>query len=218
LPKKYTAKLGDCTSSIAFEHGFFAPTIWNDAANSALREQREDMNVLAAGDVVTIPDKREKEEPIETGRLHEFKRRGTPARFRLQVMNVDQPRADVAFKLRIDDKITQEGTTDADGVIDVPLPPNAKRGLLTIEEAQYELRFGALDPVTSDLGARQRLANLGFLCKPDAPEQDLRAALEAFQSQHELSVTGVADDETQQKLLGEHDTRQASDEQSPQGA
>jgi N-acetylmuramoyl-L-alanine amidase len=98
--------------------------------------------------------------------------------------------------------------TDADGVLDVPLPPNARSGLLTIEDAEYELHFGVLNPVNTERGVRQRLVNLGFLDQPEAPDPDLRAALEAFQAQHQLEVSGAPDEDTRQKLLDEHDRRQ----------
>ena len=49
---------GDCILSIAEENGFQWKTIWNHAANSKLKADRGDPNVLFPGDVVFVPDKR----------------------------------------------------------------------------------------------------------------------------------------------------------------
>lgn len=59
--KKYKVKQGDSICSIAFEHGLFPDTIWNDAKNSSLKQERKDPNVLYPGDVVYVRDKEEKQ-------------------------------------------------------------------------------------------------------------------------------------------------------------
>ena len=60
--KKHIVKQGDCISNIAYQHGHFPDTIWNDSKNSDLRQKRKDPNVLLPGDVVYIRDIEAKEE------------------------------------------------------------------------------------------------------------------------------------------------------------
>ncbi len=122
----------------------------------------------------------------------------------------DRPRADVPYVLDIDG-VRQEGTTDADGRIEAPIPGNARRGKLilnpgTEEEETIELRLGAVGPITELSGVKQRLHNLTFDCG-DVNEQEtpeLEAALRAFQQKHGLEVTGRADQATRDKLVEAH--------------
>jgi N-acetylmuramoyl-L-alanine amidase len=55
VAKKHVVREGECLASIAFENGFFPDTIWRHADNSALKERRENPNVLQPGDVLFIP-------------------------------------------------------------------------------------------------------------------------------------------------------------------
>ena len=68
--KSHTVAEGDCLSSIAFDSGFIWQTIWWHSSNEALRERRNDPNVLYPGDVVKIPDPQEKEEDVALDRRH----------------------------------------------------------------------------------------------------------------------------------------------------
>lgn len=203
-------KAGECIDSIAFKYGHFPATVWDDPQNQALKELREDPNILLEGDRVHIPDLRRKSETRATDQRHTFRRRGVPARFRIQLLDEGEPRAELDYVLVIDDKITHTGTTDAEGVLDVTLPPTAVRGLLTLgqgeEEEEIELSFGRLDPVSEEAGVRQRLFNLGFLATPTASSEDLAAALRRFQAHHELEASGEIDDATRAKLAEVHDT------------
>lgn len=209
MARYHVVAKGDCLSSVAFQNGYFPGTIWEHPQNEELRTLRGDPNVLLEGDRLFLPDKDPKTTACPTGKRHRFVRRGVPARFRLQVMNADKPRPNLKYKLTIDGKLELKGATDGDGVLDVPIPPDAHRGLLFIEEdgAEYELRFGGLSPLAADSGVRHRLANLGYLRSEDAPDGDLPAAITMFQRKHGLEPTGVLDEDTAAELQGAHDEK-----------
>jgi hypothetical protein len=67
---------GDFVASVACAHGLLPETVWNHPENAALREQRESMYVLCAGDRVFIPDRVVVARRARTGARHVF-RRGT---------------------------------------------------------------------------------------------------------------------------------------------
>ncbi len=78
MPDQHVASDSDCIASIAFHYGFFPDTVWNHAGNAALRQQRNNPNVLSPGDVVIIPDKRRKEITRPDHARHRFRRKGVP--------------------------------------------------------------------------------------------------------------------------------------------
>ena len=203
--KEYTVKQGDCISSIAYEHGFFPDTIWNDSKNSSLKQKRKDSNVLLPGDVVYIRDKEQKEESCSSEKRHRFRKKGVPAEFVLQLLEDDEPRAGVDYTLEIDGQMFS-GKTDSEGKLMHSIPPDAKKGNLVIDGTEeHELELGELDPVTEERGLRARLENLGFIAgAQDSSADELKEAIEAFQQKNNLNVTGQADDQTRKKLLEIH--------------
>src|SRR5262245_14444374 len=123
MPQEYTVQQGDCISSIAVRHGFFPDTLWDDAANADLKAKREEPNVLLPGDVVVIPDKREKSADGGSEKRHRFRRKGVPEKLRLRLLDDEgQPFANQAYRLDIDGQ-TVNGTTGGDGMIEVPIHP-----------------------------------------------------------------------------------------------
>ncbi len=213
MPVVYKVRQGEGISALAEKFGFFEATIWDDPANEELRAQRHDMNILQAGDVVTIPDLRRKELAVATGELHRFRRKGIPALFRIQLFHLGEPRAEQDYRLEVDGTTVREGTTDADGVVEEPMSPSAKRAILTVGEDQevLEFLFGGLDPIDTPAGLRQRLSNLGLFDGPlaGAEEDDpgLTAAIRRFQRREELEETGIADADTRDQLRSAHDER-----------
>jgi hypothetical protein len=195
---EHKVKQGECISSIADQYGLFWDTVWNDPGNAELKQLRKDPNVLLPGDVVHVPDKREKRESCAAESRHRFRKKGVPAKIKLRLLLDEEPRADEPYKLCIDG-VWREGTTDGDGCVKETLPPNAREGTLVVGKGKtqdtYELRFGTVDPIESDDGIRGRLVDLGY----DA-EEDLPDALREFQAAESLEATGQIDDATRSKL------------------
>lgn len=204
MPKEHKVKQGECIASIAFEHGFHPDTLWDHADNASLRSQRDSGYVLLEGDLVHVPDLRLREVQAATGRVHRFRRRGVPEKLKIQLLDVDRPRANLAYVLEMDGKRI-EGTTDAEGRLEHWIPASAKSGRLILgENESFDLQLGHLEPVTTEAGARARLKNLGFLDREDADAEDLRRGVLFFQKRQELDATGALDAPTQQKLLSLH--------------
>ncbi len=200
----HVVQQGECISAIAARYGFFPATIWDDEANSRLKAERGDPNVLCPGDVVVIPDKRLRSEPAATEQRHRFRRKGVPERLLFQIVEEGQPRANEAYVLDIDGQLTQ-GTTDAEGAVVEFIPPNARRVRLLLgeERQEYVLDLGYLDPIDQLPGVQARLNNLGFDCGAvdGVLGPTTEAALKRFQRAHSLQETGTPDQETKQKLV-----------------
>jgi hypothetical protein len=228
--KSHLVQPGDCISSIAFLHGFFPDTLWNDPANAELRRKRKDPNVLVPGDVVAIPDLRPRAEDAKTGRVHRFRRKGVPEKLRIVLLRFGKPRKDLQYTLDVDGVLVS-GQTDDKGKLEHFIPPNAERVRLRIgDDEEHDLALGHLTPnveltAPSDVpwglaeGIEQRLRNLGYLDDEDEEEDEvwkdeelepgelprrLRRALEAFQSDHDLELTGELDDDTRAALDDMH--------------
>jgi hypothetical protein len=202
----YTVGQGETLTSIAFKFGFFPDTLWNLPENQALKTLRVNGDILMPGDVLSIPSLRPANYEKPAQQRHRFRRRGVPARLRLQFLGDHGPRADTPYVLTVDQH-RLEGRTDGDGVLDVFVPPNARAGEVTIDGTSYALQLGALDPVNELTGVRKRLNNLGFYCgdADAAPDAALEHALQKFQERMSLPVTGEVDDATRAALAQLHD-------------
>jgi len=223
----YEIQEGDCLLNIAKRSGHLWQTIWNFPANAELKSKRKDPNILFPGDHLTIPPIAIKQEPKPTEQRHKFVLHGRPAKLRLRVMIEDdddpggsppsanapgqkplpKPRKCQPYKLDIDGKLFT-GTTDGDGYLEVPIPPQAAQGKLIIgpDNMTVKLTLGGLDPIETMRGVQGRLNNLGFNAGPVTGEINnrTRAALQMFQMQYGLEATGNLDDATQQQLKSVH--------------
>jgi hypothetical protein len=197
-----SAKVDDCMSSIASQFGFFWETLWFHPKNRDLRKLRRNPNVLLENDQVWIPLKQiqQVEKPVDA--LHTFVLKGVPTMFRIRFTDAGEPRGDIPYVLTIDGELFN-GSTDADGKIEVPIPPNAQEGTLVLgqgnEAKTYALDLGSIAPVSEPDGAIKRLLSLGYHCGLD-PQAGLADALGAFQADNRLPVTGELDAATQSKL------------------
>lgn len=205
MAKQYVIKPGDCVASVALEHGFRPETLWEDAGNAGLREQRASGYLLVPGDVLAVPDPRPKQLDCETGQRHSFRRLGVPEKLQIRLEEDGLPRANLDYVLIIDGK-SSNGRTDGDGKLEAWISPNARQGELRIDgEAPVPIMLGRLAPVTEDQGVCDRLINLGHLAADDIGDAaQLRFALLDFQTRHALPSSGEADDQTRAALVEAH--------------
>lgn len=203
---RYEVQQGDTLTSIAFRFGFFPDSLWTLPENEALRTLRQHGDILMPGDVLVIPDAQPAELAKSTSQRHRFKRRGVPARLRLQFLRDDGPIASAPYTLIVDGRETT-GLTDSEGVLDTFVAPDARSGEIRLDNEVYALQLGTLDPVSELSGVKKRLNNLGWFCgDPDAPADALlERALRQFQERMQLPVTGEADDATREQLRRLHD-------------
>jgi hypothetical protein len=212
----HVVKQGDSMTSIAEEYGFFWQTLWDHAENAELRELRDSPNVLMAGDQVFIPDKTEKEVTAATGKLHQYRRKGIPARLQLRIKDAEgQPRAGVGYTLTVDGReVTPDNpdegfTTADDGLISHVISPLAKKAELELETGeQWVLNLGHVNPIEYTSGIQARLKNLGFFDGEESGELDdaTRDAIRSFQTSQGLSVTGEPDEQTRNALVDAHES------------
>lgn len=206
LPKIHNVRQGECLASISLKYGFNPETLWNDPANSQLKQDRANRHVLYPGDQVTIPGLQTKEEEAATDKRHKFRRKGIPVYLHLQLFNENrEPLANKPFTLQVGGKIAQ-GTTDGEGCLKVAIPPQEKEGILKIENREFNIRIGYLNPLAYNSGIRSRLNNLGYKAGTGSEEMDvqLRRALAAFQEDQGLPKTGEIDEATINALRDRH--------------
>lgn len=212
----WTVEPGDSMASIADETGHFWQTIWDDAANSKLKEIRENPETLLTGDKVTIPPLRPKEEIRETDLIHTFKRRGVPVKvaFTVKEQGADgKIFANKNYVLRVG-KRRYDGKTDADGRLEQWVSPSAKSGKLTVdldedgypETFTWTLDVGQVPPLHSTYGVQWRLKNLGYDCGDLDGEYGgrTRSAITSFQQAYGLAETGDEDQALRDKLEEVH--------------
>src|ERR1044072_2962292 len=63
---------GDFLVKLGWIHGFDPEVVWNDPKNEVLKKLRVDHNVLAPGDVIHIPARKQEGLPIAKGTTNTF--------------------------------------------------------------------------------------------------------------------------------------------------
>jgi hypothetical protein len=208
MAQSYTVKPGDHISSIAEEFQFRDyKNIWEDGGNAQLRQSRSNPDVLNPGDIINIPDKKKREEACATGRTHVFEARLIHPRLRIRFLDFDgEPRTDKDVDIEVESKV-ERVKTDGSGIATRhKIPRNAHQGKVLIETDGFKIGIGALDDVDTPKGQQARLMNLGYYrgSMDSVDEMEFRSAVEEFQCDREMKVTGVCDAETQAKLKSEH--------------
>jgi hypothetical protein len=189
--------------SIALAQGFFWRTLWDHAENAQLRAERQNPNILYPGERVFVPILETKSENRPCQKRHRFRRKGEPAKIKIRLMDGGEPRANVPYRLMIEDK-EFEGTTSAEGEIEVGISGRDKQGKLILNDGEevFDVAIGRLDPIDQVIGVQERLSNLGYECHPYTNRLDAmtRRALINFQTDQKLKATGEPDDATKAKL------------------
>jgi hypothetical protein len=192
VPSPYTVVLGDCIASIAFKAGITPDYLWNAQPNEGLRNSRKDRCVLAPGDTVVIPPKRQNTVSKPTTFTHKFRLKGI-WEYRVEILLAEIARDDITPELEGDNKrVTgnKAGTWTT-----YQIPPNSKSAAATVTftratpkrkqilpKFSYSIQVGHLRPATTPEGMEDRLRNLGYYsCWPDGVTPELKDVLRLFQ-------------------------------------
>lgn len=123
----------------------------------------------------------------------------------------EEPIRNAPYVLEVDGAVVDQGMTDGEGCVEIPLINNAATGKLIVhrgkpEEKTITLGLGGMDPIDEPSGLRMRLKNLGYFCEAGGPMEspDLKDALRKFQERNAMEVTGVADGATRAKIQEVH--------------
>jgi hypothetical protein len=206
----HIVQAGEHIGIIARKYGFENYTRpWDHPNNAELKALREDPLLLAPGDELFIPDRVRLVFNRTTEASHDFRVHIDPLMLKMRLLGIDgEPLANTEVTVRVpppegSESATsdeQQLTTDGDGNVSVDVAKHSGKGALIIDGVEFPLRIGLLDPIDTDSGVAQRLSNMGY----DVPfgeavdPDELRAAIEQFQADNDLEVTGErADIETQ---------------------
>ncbi len=215
MPVRHVVQPGECLLSLATRYGFADwQAIFEHPDNSELKEKRKTPSVLHPGDVVSIPEKADKQVEVATGAVHTFKVKLPKAMVRIAL----QVHGSYGYELSVDGE-RWTGKTDGSAPIEHAISPDARDGELLLwpdtegnDEAREGLQripllLGHLDPVEEISGIQGVLGNLGHYYGPvDGRESDaMKAAIAAFQAKVGLARTGEIDDALRDKLRAEHD-------------
>ena len=202
----YTVRDGECIFSISDRAGHVWTTVWDHPRNQQLKSQRGSPHVLLPGDTVFIPAIQVKEVGRSVDMRHKFVRKGIPIDFELKILDGDEPRVGVRYCVDIEDR-QQVGTIPESGIVTLKIRPSDRTGRLIlrpgVDQEEYMLLFGHLDPAHAISGAKGRLRNIGFLASDDSDEA-FCDALEGFQRRFSIPITGALDDLTARKLTEVH--------------
>ncbi len=206
----HVVQQGEHISQIADQYQFMNYLlIWDHPSNAELKQQRANPNVLLPGDRLQIPDKTPKAIACATAKVHPFQISIPKVKLRIAVLDFDdQPLSGLDCELEVDGS-KHPLQTDGAGLVECEVRRTAKKGTLRVDSLglEMELRIGHLDPPASDTGWKARLANLGYWTASEAaagePER-MAYALQEFQCDHGLKVTGKADEATISKLASVH--------------
>jgi hypothetical protein len=211
MPRKHSAAVNECFTSIAALYGFDPISLWEDPANKDLKEKRKSKNILAEGDVVFIPEKKMKWEKVRTDQLLSIKKFAQMSSLNLQILDDNRvKRSDMDYLISITTRSRQvvpdrKGKTDKQGFLREQLPPDADEATITVflegNETERKIKLGGLDPIDTLRGKQQRLRNLGFYCELENPSgESTRNAVKRFQECYGLEVNGNFDKATVEKL------------------
>lgn len=118
------------------------------------------------------------------------------------------PLADREYALTLPDGTRREGRLDAGGCLHEPVPGDAAQLWLDVAERRLTLDVAGMPAHDTVEGAQERLNHLNYFVGDVDGKlgRFTRTAIERFQRDHGLPVTGVLDLETQERLRGEHGT------------
>ena len=206
MPATHVVKAGEHLGSIARGFGYEGfSAIWEHPANAALKALRKDPMQLAPGDEVFIPDRVQLIFKRATATTHDFRINVDTLSLTLRFVQFDgKPHANAPIVIKVEAPETDGASVqdeqalklDGDGKISFDVASHVVAGVVELDGVTYPLEIGGLDPIETETGVAQRLANLGYLVLSDSDVDPvlLRLAIEDFQADNAQPTTGKSED------------------------
>ena len=179
MAKQHTVAAGECLSAIAAKYGFpDYHAIYGDPANASFREERPNPNLIYAGDVIAIPDKKKGTKSARSGATHKFVARvGTKQLLLKLESEPGEPLANVIFEIQAPGLQTIRGGTDEEGFLDVRVPAKLKQATVKAADLSWDIAIGDLNPIhkakddgiSGSIRARSTASGATSCARPSAP-------------------------------------------------
>lgn len=200
----HKVKRGEWMGGIAASYGHRSwKPIWENPRNRSLRRRR-DPNLLVEGDRVYVPKPVPKSDSGTTESTNRFRVKVDEDKLVLRFVEIDlylQLFGPIEYRIKVGPhekagELTKEGEQ-----IEVPLPISVEKGSLWIEEHEYELDIGGLDPVRRLSGMQARINNLGWDVGPvdNILGRLTKRGTRDFQGFYKIGVDGKIGSETRGK-------------------
>ena len=214
MSRTHVVKQGERLATIADMYGVSPTIIYADPDNADLWKKRPNPNQLMPGDEVSLGDPNRPSD-LPTGAAHTLmiSDGGDETLSIFLGSRTDASYAGRKFELKVGDRTVQDTVPD-DNVIVADIALGSDSGELKVwlsgdpeVIATWTLQIGHLDPITEVSGVQARLNNLGY----DAgdvdgnEDDDLQAAVAAFQDDVGLAPSGQVDDDFRAALDQAHD-------------
>ncbi|MFT3764753.1 MAG: peptidoglycan-binding protein [Minicystis sp.] len=195
----YVVRQGDHLARIAYRFGASPDDIWNARQNERLKALRGDGHILAPGDLLFVPRRRETPpSDLAVGSANAFTAEVPKTRVEMTLKLGDEPLKNEAF--RVIEAPSASGQTDANGKLSFEVPVTLRRARLhlTGKGLVLPLVIGGLDPLHEVTGAQTRLLHLGHYHGPvdGRLSSATQAGLRSFQRAQGLVPSGVLDAST----------------------
>lgn len=213
MGKSHLVAEGDHLIGLLGKYKFSSPNIILDCPENQAIAARPHPHILEPGDVVAIPEQKEREYQVATDQMHPFTVKPLLPKLRLVLEDWrHQPLCPRAVEAQVDAAAPKLVDVAGDGSVEMEVFPETREVKLSIYMADdadtpsllWTCRVGRMRREETEAGQLLRLANMGYYRKNVPPEREpyeRRAAVEQFQLDQGLTVTGTLDAATTTKLV-----------------
>jgi len=200
--RTHVVKSGESLSRIAAENGFGdIHTILDHPNNASLKDSRPNPDVLFPGDEVFLPEREDKIEKADTGKLHLFSLSLPLVFLRLRPKDLDGKLLKKEAECLLSTGDPEDPVPlnpDGDGIIEREISATLPEAELRViaKNMKMDLLIGELDPVVTLSGQRARLNNLGYFAGFTRTDRKLfRWAAEEFKKDKAVSPLAVKEED-----------------------
>jgi len=209
----HTVAPGETLLDVARQHGFGQiDSLLEDPGNTTLAG-RTHPNLLIPGETVTIPEAKPFSIQKPTGSFHRIELKALVTKLGAKIgQRSGKALSPKSVTLSLDGKPALTLALDGEGAWEKEVPSSTRRARLevTFDAADdptwiWELDVGALSRADDPDGATARLKNLGYYREPSSlSDIELKSAIEEFQCDQGLAISGKLDGTTLAKLVEAH--------------